>query len=804
MVGDCVVQKPLGEGGMGVVYLVHQVSLDRPAALKVLHTQFAENERYIREFISEARAAARLNHPNIVQAYAVGEDDGIYYIVMEYVEGSTLKDILLHGGRLVVARALDIATEVAKALDYAWTAQKLVHRDIKPDNIILTRDAGVKLADLGLARLVGDVRKEDGAELFGTPQYISPEQLLGEIGDNRSDIYSLGATFYHALTGQFPFAGDSPAAIAKKHLSEPLTPPDRLVSDIPAEVSLVIQIMMSKRAGDRYGDAAELMGDLERVTRGEAPGRAPATDSQAPIEVVEIQETTPAPAGPPAAPKPTLSAAQVTAAEPSAATPPPPSGRRLKVTTKSGSQPIKVVVRQDGGEGAQTVPGVAVEPSTEMEAVHTAVMPDAAEEASVPVVEESGTKRGIGFLTALLCSIGGGVVLAALFTAGVYLASGRGGGDVAVDAGPAPDVEEASEEQQAAYDTIAGLVGSGASSEAILSQAATFFRTFPEEGPLHGQLRDLVAPAVEGEIRSLREIRRRDDMAEWAKEAARLQEAARAAEAEKEKLAAEEAARRVAEAAEKLKAKQREQYLAKMREEQDRLRWEAVKLCEQHKYSDALMVFASLTSSRDQQFRDWAASKQKCIEYAEKAFNMVYNSGEKLRGVKLPLPGSSPKLRIYFVGRRKIDVAVRSQEYVGDDMIEKWADRDKVEFSQVPASVMWELCKTSWGKDEGDPQELDLYFGAYLLAAGQRLDVAQAKLESCGMSDEAAPLLKELAVMAPAVMSKEWDRYREHLQVMLDKGDRQSVEKLVQILKLRYPQLYSKYEQDIQSLLQQE
>ena len=256
IVGDFIIRERLGEGGMGTVFLAHQISLDRAAAVKVLHQRYAADEAYIKDFVREARAAAAINHPNIVQAYAVGEDEGLFYFAMEYVQGSTLKQVLVHGGRLVADRALVIAEQVATALDHAWRTQGLIHRDIKPDNIILTAAGGVKVADLGLARKLTDTAMDGSQELYGTPQYIAPEHLLGGPGDNRSDLYSLGATLYHALSGRFPFQGSSPVDIAQKHLTEPLRPLREICPDVPPALAQVVEVMLAKRACHRYADAA--------------------------------------------------------------------------------------------------------------------------------------------------------------------------------------------------------------------------------------------------------------------------------------------------------------------------------------------------------------------------------------------------------------------------------------------------------------------------------------------------------------------------------------------------------------------
>ncbi len=280
VIGDFRIISKIGEGAVGTVYYSHQISLDRPAALKVLHTEFAENVNYRERFLQEARTAAKLNHPGIVQAYAVGEDEGDYYFAMECVEGSTLKNVLAHSGSIMLQRAVAIVKQITEALDFAWTNAKMVHRDIKPDNIILTDDGQAKLADLGLAKVGGDFLNEDSENVFGTPQYIAPEQLMGEPVDCRTDIYSLGATFYQLITGRYPYTGTDPGDISRKHLYETLTPPNKLVPEIPESVSLLIQAMMAKRPENRYQTPAELLKDLENVEKGKQLNRELPADSQ--------------------------------------------------------------------------------------------------------------------------------------------------------------------------------------------------------------------------------------------------------------------------------------------------------------------------------------------------------------------------------------------------------------------------------------------------------------------------------------------------------------------------------------------
>ena len=206
VVGDFLIEKPLSKGGMGEVFLAKQISLDRPVALKVLQEKHTKDKEYVESLFHEARAAAKLNHPNIVQAYAVGEDEGIYYFAMEFIRGETFKQILKREKTIEFVRAATVIRDIAKALDFAWREQKLVHQDIKPENIMLDANGFAKLADLGLAKVAtgSESGAEEGDEVLGTPQYISPEQLTGVPTDVRSDLYSLGATFYHFVTGRFP------------------------------------------------------------------------------------------------------------------------------------------------------------------------------------------------------------------------------------------------------------------------------------------------------------------------------------------------------------------------------------------------------------------------------------------------------------------------------------------------------------------------------------------------------------------------------------------------------------------------
>ena len=266
----------LGAGAMAIVYKAKQLSLDRTVAIKVLPKRFSENPEYVERFYKEGQAAGKLNHNNIVQAFDVGEAGGYHYFVMEYVEGKTLYDDLLAGKVFAEDEALEIIIQVARALAHSH-ARGLIHRDVKPKNIMINTAGVVKLADMGLARETTDIEaaQTEAGKAYGTPYYIAPEQIRGEIDiDGRADIYSLGATFYHLVTGRVPFMADDPADVMRKHLKEQLIPPDHINTSLSAGTSEIIEVMMAKRKEDRYKDAEELLTDLEAIRNGQTPLRA--------------------------------------------------------------------------------------------------------------------------------------------------------------------------------------------------------------------------------------------------------------------------------------------------------------------------------------------------------------------------------------------------------------------------------------------------------------------------------------------------------------------------------------------------
>lgn len=272
--GYTILEK-LGKGSMGVVFKARQNSVNRIVAIKILLDGLAQNKEFIRRFEREAQIAAKLSHNNIVNAIDAGEAGGRFFFVMEFVEGPTIKDFLDKTKVFQEKDAVRIAMAVAEALKHA-NQRGLIHRDVKPENVILTNDGGVKLADLGLARLTGDESwgLSEAGMAIGTPYYISPEQVRGQTDvDIRADIYSLGATLYHMVTGKVPYGGETPAEVMRKHVDPrvDLVPPDHLNTNISSGLGMVIETMLAKNRENRYTTPDDLILDFQCLLQGDGP-----------------------------------------------------------------------------------------------------------------------------------------------------------------------------------------------------------------------------------------------------------------------------------------------------------------------------------------------------------------------------------------------------------------------------------------------------------------------------------------------------------------------------------------------------
>ncbi|NUM55652.1 MAG: serine/threonine protein kinase [Candidatus Hydrogenedentes bacterium] len=336
-IGQFQVARRLGAGGMGEVYLARDVSLGRPVALKVLRPAWAREPQLVERFHREARAAAQLSHPHIVQIYAVGTTDTVTYIAMEFVQGAALDSVLRQHGALPWQRALSITGQIASALEMAH-ARGIIHRDIKPANILIDQQGRARVTDFGVAKVIGaNTQLTTDGTLIGTPEYMSPEQCgLGKVTP-ASDLFSLGAMLYEMLTGSLPFTGETYAGVIRSVTQDTPRPLDDLVMGVPNSVVFIVGKLLEKDPARRYATATELIEDLSRIASGSAP-------------LIDVT------------------------AQPVAALPPPRAKHRPLVTTKTIGMAAALVVvavgiaavglsaRSDSGASPATAPTPAADP----------------------------------------------------------------------------------------------------------------------------------------------------------------------------------------------------------------------------------------------------------------------------------------------------------------------------------------------------------------------------------------------------------------------------------------------------------
>ncbi len=286
------IQREIAQGGMAEVYLAHDQLLNRPVALKALFPEYAREPSFVERFRREAQAAANLNHPNIVAIYDWGQEDGTYFIVMEYVEGRSLRDLIRSEAPVDASQAAEITAEIASALAFAHR-NGVVHRDVKPGNVLLTRTGTVKVTDFGIARSGTSDGLTQTGSVMGTATYFSPEQAQGLPVDGRSDVYALGVVLYEMVTGVAPFIADSPVSVAYKHVREAPVPPSERNPDVPPDLELVIMTALSKEPENRYQTADDMRADILRFRRGRpvvgAPVAAMMVDHPTPSSTAAIR-----------------------------------------------------------------------------------------------------------------------------------------------------------------------------------------------------------------------------------------------------------------------------------------------------------------------------------------------------------------------------------------------------------------------------------------------------------------------------------------------------------------------------------
>ncbi len=254
----------IGEGGMSVVYKAKCHLLNRFVAVKILKDEYARDKEFVDKFKAEAAAAGSISHSNIVNIYDVGSQENVNYIVMEYVHGKTLKEVIIQNGRLDFNRSLDIAIQIGKALECAHK-NGIIHRDIKPQNILVTDEGTVKVTDFGIAKAANSVTITNTNKVMGSAHYFSPEQAKGNFVDARTDIYSLGIVLYEMVTGRVPYDAESPVSVALKHLQEQVIPPRQINSNLPEGLNNLIIKAMEKNAISRYQNIKDMLLDLQRI-----------------------------------------------------------------------------------------------------------------------------------------------------------------------------------------------------------------------------------------------------------------------------------------------------------------------------------------------------------------------------------------------------------------------------------------------------------------------------------------------------------------------------------------------------------
>jgi len=767
MLGDFAIVREIGCGGMGRVYLAHQVSLDRPVALKILSENFVQDTNFIKNFINEARTAASLNHPNIVQAYAVNFDSGCYYFAMELVEGNTMKQVLQNSGRLVHEKVLAIAWDVLGALDYAWREKKLIHRDIKPDNIMLTNDGRTKLADLGLARKITETNEDGSSELYGTPQYVAPELILSCPADIRSDIYSMGATMYHALTGSYPYRAQDANSMAMEHLFTPLQPIQELVSDVPLPLARLVEIMMAKRPGHRYQNYQNLLADLQLVKNGEMPRTLLPAMSQIPVDTdlpipqsLSIEEAD------------LLAAASAAGAEKSAVNVGKKSGKLVLGGKSSGA--TLAASGSPSSTGELKLSGKTIHPPSDPAIITQVATPE-----KTAVESPKRTRLMLLIVAAVILVFGAGL--------GIWGAMhGSQKGEALTETLPPSGNATA----------VAGLTGLQAALNKLSSEGEKLAFLKGEAikldvgSPEYDAFVNVSAPLLEPALQAARERLKSERKTDWENRQAGYQEDLK----QQQEAALAQAEREKKEAAEKAEQtrleKAAEEKTAAFAKKQQNLRNIMVQQAQELDFSGARKVFAVMVASEEEQERDWAGMWLSSLDDAEQLYQLLRNSKGKLAGVLF---------RIRDERRIDRDWEVVSILYDTVKIVRVNTEREKNSKNPEPApEKTFELNDINLNyfmllakkvlECENRTDEFDRMFGNYLLTRGY--PIAKKWLEAAMVSDR---LLSEIPFLRESYVKARLN--------LLDKMNRREAEREVAILKNNFSEEFAPFIEDVMQKL---
>lgn len=694
LLGDFVIIKEIGIGGMGTVFLAHQVSLDRDVAIKVLLPNFSEDTSFIQDFINEARSAASVNHPNIVQAYAVNSDQGLFYFAMEFVDGLTLNQMIEKDGPMSSEKALAIASDMVAALSYAWKEKKLVHRDIKPDNIMINSVGQTKLADLGLARKITETNEDGSSELFGTPQYIAPELIFGLQPNAQSDIYSLGGTLYHILSGKVPYTSENPEDIVNMHLFTPLTPILQLAPNTPPELAALIESMMAKRPCHRYKDYDELEADLKLVMKGGMPKRMPDADAQVPIDINS----------------------------------PDPMAVPVKTPASASQKAAQGKIVFGTGKAKLTGSAPKVKLSSASQTTMAPAGPETPQEDSSPHEElgeapKSKTKLIIIAAAVLVLLIAGGGAF-------MFLRGSEGKGESANGV----STQDATSSDKKELDALQALITQNQDQAAILNEIKRLLPRFAPPNPLAQEFIKVTGAIVEADLENARKEPFAQLTSKWEQGVIAAKVMLERKKAEEEKKAAEakekeeqEALKAKAEAEAKAKA---EQFEAKKTE----IRTELLTAANEQNYSKARLLFAHMEASNNPAEKEWAKNWLTVLDKVEKFHNSVRNSGKKYAGVSIPVLGKKGEWKIEDITFDSIKVsftriAIRKGKEVED------VQKEMIDLKTLLHWQLLPLAKAYAEKEPDSGEEPEKLAYLYQACHGANLNQAKEKLLSLGGND---------------------------------------------------------------------